>query len=161
MTGEQVNPVLTEMARARAAAEPLPGSLAEAFLGDAIEVIEGVKVRRVVASDWIILRWLNSPIVRQMLEMQKPMEKREPVDYSAEEAYEICYQFTHNPKEVRAMKEQGRKAFTEAAIEEFGDRFSTMEIAELVVDAVSKQLQRSWATALSVAPKEEPAEKKT
>jgi hypothetical protein len=161
MEGETVNPQLIEMARARAAAEPLPGSLAEAFLEDAIEVIHGVKVRRVVASDWIILRWLNSPIVRQMLEMQKPAAKREPVEYTAEEAYEICFQFTHNPKEVRALKEQGRKAFAEKAIEEFGDTFPTMEIAESVVVAVSKQLQRSWATALSLAPKEEPAEKKT
>ena len=63
---------LTEDARKRAAATPLPGALAEAFLCDAIFVPWGDKqipVRRVVASDWPILQWLESPIFKLILEI--------------------------------------------------------------------------------------------
>lgn len=159
MTGEKVNPVLTEMARARAMAEPLPGTLAEAFLNDAIDV-HGIKVRRAVASDFVLMRWLDSPIYRQMLESQKPKEKQEPVEYAAEEAFEIAFQFTRSPKETRAIQAKGRQAFREAAIEEFGDRFPNMAVAESVVEAAAEQMKKAWATGIENGSPE-PAEKKT
>ena len=59
---------LREEANRRAAATPLPGALADAFLTDAIQVTDTMFVRRVVASDWSILQWLDSPIYKMILD---------------------------------------------------------------------------------------------
>ena len=155
------NPVLTEEARKRAAATPFPGPLAEAFLSDAIQVDDHLFVRRIVASDWKILQWLDSPIIRQMLELQKDEKLREDVQFTDEEEWEMCWQFTHSPKECRELRAKGREAFKAAAVE-YGDTI-TMPQSKLIIKAIGKQIVNSYSTAVKYMPKEsaEPAEKKT
>lgn len=147
--GNEINPALVAAAGKRAAAEPLPGALSEAFLGDAIDV-QGVKVRRIVASDWIILKGLNSPIYRQMLEFQKDEAQREPVPFTDGEAYEICWQFTHAPKASRELLARGREVFTETAREEIADLLD-VAVCDAIVKAVGLQMVKSFQTAEMIA----------
>lgn len=148
------------MATARAAADPLPGALKEAFIGGDINVAKDVTVRRVVASDWKKLKWLDSPILKQMLELQKPVEAREEVPYTDTEAFEICFQFTRPPKDTHAFLLGPRENFREAAIDTIGDKYD-LPLCYKIVDAVSEQFAKSFLTALQFMPDEENAEKKS
>lgn len=154
-----VNPTLEREAAKRASADPLPGALSEAFLSDAIDV-GGVKVRQVKATDWKLLKWLNSPILQQMLELQKPKEQRQEVPLTDEEEWEICFQFTTEPKVLRKLMGGTREAFTEIATEMIADKLDTAQI-KAMTNAVSEQFIASFKTALLFFPPEEPAEKKT
>ena len=137
---------LTEDAQKRAAADPLPGSLAEAFLSDAIQVGDNLYVRRVVASDWRIIKALDSPLYRQMLEYQKPEETREEIEFSDEEQWEMCWQFTHSPKECRALLAKGRDAFRETA-SEMADTISMPQMP-MIIKAIVKQIYASFETSI-------------
>ena len=159
-TAEQVEQVLTEEARKRAAATPFPGPLADAFLHDAIQVDDQLFVRRIVASDWKILQWLDSPICKQMLEFQKEEKLRDPVPFTDEEEWEMAWQFTHSPKECRELMAKGREVFRAAAIE-FGDTL-TMPQSKLVINAIGRHITNSWMTCIKYVPKDSSAtEKKT
>ena len=146
------NPVLTEEARKRASATPFPGPLAEAFLSDAIQVDEKLFVRRIVASDWKILQWLDSPIMRQMLELLKDEKLRDDVPFTDEEEWEMCWQFTHLPKDCRELQAKGRETFRAVAVE-YGDTI-TMPQSKLIVRAIGKQIVNSYSTAVKYMPKE-------
>ena len=151
---------LKEDARRRAGTDPLPGPLADAFQSDCIPVNGSVKVRRVVTSDWVILRQLKSPIIQQMLEMQKDEAIREEVPFTDEEGYEICWQFTHNPKDCRALLEVSRERFRQQAIEDIADSLDPSIVGQ-VVKAVGKQILRSFETALKYGTDESDGEKKS
>ena len=149
-----------EEARKRAATDPLPGPLAEAFLSDSIKVGQ-INVRRVVASDWPILKQLNSPIYLQWLEMQKAPEIREEVPFTDEQAYEMCWQFTHTPKESRVLLVGGVEAYRLKATEEIADMFDLATLTE-IVNAIQQQLMRSSRSVLKLGSGEsEEPEKKT
>ena len=154
---------LTEEARKRAAATPFPGALSDAFLSDAIKVGEGLLVRRIVASDWKILTALDSPIIKQILELQKDEKIREEVSYTDEEEWEMCWQFTHSPKECRELLTKGKESFREQAME-MADMI-TMPQAKLIVRAIGAHLMNGFMTAMKYAPEvpneSDPAEKKT
>jgi hypothetical protein len=139
---------LTDDANRRAAVTPLPGALSEAFLNDAIQVADGLFVRRVVASDWPILQWLDSPIYKMVLEIQKDESIRESVTYSDEEEWEMCWQFTHTPKQVRELKNKGRDVFRQTAIDEMGDAYS-LTTTKKAVEAISQQIIKSFDTKIS------------
>lgn len=147
------------MAAARANADPLPGALKEAFIGGDIQVAKGVTVRRIVATDWDILKWLDSPILKQMLELQKPPEARERLEYTQSECYEICFQLMTSSKELRKFLGGSRDAFREAATEAIGDKYD-ISVCNQIVDAAIAQFGNSFLTALQFMPDEE-AEKKS
>ena len=136
---------LTEEARKRAAATPLPGALSEAFLADAIKVTDELYVRRIVASDWGILQWLDSPIHKLILEIQKDEKIREAVNYTDEEEWEMVWQFTHEPKEIRALKVKGREVFKETCANEIGDKYA-LNVTKMAVEAISEQIIKSFET---------------
>ena len=136
---------LREEANRRAAATPLPGALSDAFLTDAIHVADGLDVRRVVASDWSILQWLDSPIYKMILEVQKDEKLRDAVSYTDEEEWEMVWQFTHSPKDVRALKAKGREVFKETCAAEIGDKYKLTETKQ-AVEAISKQILASFDT---------------
>ena len=144
---------LREEANRRAAATPLPGPLADAFLTDAIQVSENLFVRRVVASDWSILQWLDSPIYKMILEIQKDESLREVISYADDEEWEMVWQFTHTPKEVRALKAKGRTVFKETCADEIGDKYS-LAITKKAVEAISKQILASFDTKIGFGDSE-------
>lgn len=160
MTGETVNPALQDMARSRAGAEPLPGAMADAFLADDIQIAEGIVVRRIVASDWKILNWLNSPIKLQVLELTKPKEQREDVQISDDEEMEICFQFTRPLPEVRKAQKFGRAGFTETAYQSIGDKYDNVIIGK-IKDAVTDQFLLWLKRMAELMPNASEPEKKT
>jgi hypothetical protein len=152
---------LTEQARRRAAATPLPGALADAFLTDAIQVTDNMFVRRVVASDWSILQWLDSPIYKMILEVQKDEAMRDAVTYTDEEEWEMCWQFTHSPKDCRALKAKGREVFRQTCIDEMGDT-NPLVVTKKAVEAISKQILASFDTKIGFSSGEgDDSKKKT
>jgi len=150
---------LKEQANRRAAATPLPGALADAFLTDAIQVTDNMFVRRIVASDWKILQALGSPIYKLILELQKDAALREDISYTDEEEWEMCWQFTHNPKECRELLAKGKDAFRSEAVA-LGDTL-TLPVMKSIVAAVRKHLFDSYLTKVNFGSEETPAEKKT
>jgi hypothetical protein len=150
---------LTEDANRRAAATPLPGALAEAFLTDAIQVSDKLWVRRVVASDWSILQWLDSPIYKMILEVQKDEKIRDEVPYTDEEEWEMCWQFTHTPKQCRELKAKGRGVFRQTCIDEMGDAHSLI-VTKKAVEAISKQILASFDTKIGFSSSDESELKK-
>lgn len=150
---------LRDEANRRAAATPLPGALADAFLTDAIQITDNLFVRRVVASDWSILQWLDSPIYKMILEVQKEDALREEVTYTDEEEWEMVWQFTHAPKDVRALKAKGREVFKETCANEIGDAYSLV-VTKKVVEAISKQILSSFDTKIGFASSEEGGDSK-
>jgi hypothetical protein len=143
--GENENPVLREEAAKRANATPLPGALSDAFLTDSIPVSANILVRRVVASDWPLMQWLDSPIYKMFLEMMKEEAIREAVSFTDEEEWEMMWQFTHTPQQCRDLKAKGREAFRATAVAEIGDSMSKIETAEGVA-AISQQVVKSFGT---------------
>ena len=136
---------LRQEANKRAAATPLPGALADAFLTDAIQITDTMFVRRVVASDWSILQWLDSPIYKMILEVQKDEKLRDAVTYTDEEEWEMCWQFTHSPKDCRALKAKGREVFRQTCTDEMGDAYPLI-VTKKAVEAISKQILASFDT---------------
>lgn len=150
---------LTEDANRRAAATPLPGALADAFLTDSIQVSDNLFVRRVVASDWSILQWLDSPIYKMILEVQKDEKIRESVSYTDDEEWEMVWQFTHSPKDVRSLKAKGREVFKETCASDIGDSYSLV-VTKKAVEAISKQILASFDTKIGFSSGDEPDSKK-
>ena len=134
----------------RAEATPLPSVLADAFLNGAIDVGDNVKVRRAVASDWPLIQWLNSPLFKLLLEIQKDESLREEVPYTDEEEWEMCWQFTHTPAQCRELKAKGREAFREVAVAEIGDNMQ-MGVQKNVVMAITQQVAASFGTKIEFA----------
>src|SRR5262245_1753898 len=131
----------------RVSGDPLPGPLAQAFSNTEI-TIAGVTVRKVVASDWIILRELNSPVIRLIQELRQNPNDDPKVEVKDEENFEIVYQFTHTAKECRALLRHGKEYFREKALEFVDEKeFNPIQVQDIVAAAM-EQIRRSWETAL-------------
>ena len=144
---------LRDESQKRAAADPLPGPLSDAFLKGAIRISRDVAVRRIVASDWHILKGLDSPILRQLLELQKDESLREETAYSDVEQCEMVYQFTHTPKECRELLAQGRNLFKAKAEDYCDDQINFAQMPQIIA-AITKQLSDCIATSLSYSADE-------
>lgn len=62
------------------------------------------------------MKWLESPLWKSFLELQKDEKIREEVEYSDEEQYEMAWQFTHSPAEVRELMAQGRERYRSTSV---------------------------------------------
>ncbi len=135
-------------ALARASGDPFPGPLAEAFCKTSITVGEW-KIRKIVASDWVAFKQLNSPLLRFVLDIQQGVED---LKFEAEESelWALCWQMMHNPKQVRELMAQGVEAFNAKAQEEIGDHLETSQVT-LIVRAIIEHLRRSWETVVKYA----------
>lgn len=134
-------PTIEDMAAERAASDPLPGPLSAAFISDSIEVA-GMRVRKLVASDYVVFKFLDSPILRQLLELAKPEDAREDVIANDTEEWEMVWQFTNNPRKVRDAMAKGREFFSKSATDEVGDRLSPEQL-KIVMLAIFEQIKRS------------------
>jgi hypothetical protein len=139
--------ILRQMASDRASADPFPGPLSEAFCKGAIQVGE-FQVRKIVASDWKILKALDSPILKFIQEMIQDPGQVPDVPVNDVEEWEVCLQFTRDPESVRELLSKGREVFRSAATKEIGDTVEA-ETVKIIVACVAEHIRRSWATALS------------
>lgn len=159
ITGEQIVEIigadklaehsLKSMAAGRASATPLPGPLASAFTAGDIKAGE-YSVRRIVLADWRIFDIVDSPLVRMMLELQKPEKEQEQVVTTADEDAMLCYQFTRPAREVyERLTKDGKAVVIEQAkdIFLFGDGDSTT----VITNAIMEQFGRHMKTRLEYA----------
>lgn len=137
------------LAQKRASADPLPGPLAEAFIPGGIKVGE-FTIRKIVASDWIILKQIGSPLHKQMLEWRQNPKNPTNVEMDEQQEKELCYQFTRPVVEVREMLAAGSEAFQSAVTSEIGDKVDVHNI-KIMALAVMEQVARSWSTAVEYA----------
>jgi len=108
--------ILEQDALRRAALDPLPGPLKEAFLPKLpLKLSNGMTVRQPVAWDFVIMEALNSPMHLMRLESAKDPANREAVKMSNQDDFELAYQFTHSIDECEEVLEQGREKFAAAA----------------------------------------------
>lgn len=133
-------------ATARANAEPLPGPVAGCFPAGSIQVGESHFVRPIRAFDISILKKLNSPLYRQMLESDKNGSGEE-VEFTDEESWEICWQFSNPTARVKEVFQKGRAAIRAAAETEIGEALDPATVA-MMVQAVGEQIKRAFQTAL-------------
>ena len=146
-----------------AGAMPAPGALATAFLTGPIEV-GPYSVRKMVASDWLALQKIESGIMLNAGELDKPESLR--VNYWTDQTnYELIWILTHTPTQVRTALNlrqfpgsSGNLA--QRAQELMIERFREMCAAETVdlmenpgdykrlVEAVVEQITRANATIL-------------
>lgn len=144
--------ILENEAAKRANADPLPGPAGDAFAKNGpIEVGPHV-VREVVASDWKVLKALDSPIIKMIMEMRQNPNSNVEIDVTDDEEFQIAFQFTRPPKVVREAMAKGKEAFTETAVLEIGDKIDSPTI-KLIQAAVMEQIRRSWITAVSYKEK--------
>ena len=74
-------------AREKANADPLPGPLLDAFLAPEA-VAAGLRLQPIVAYHLVLLRALDSPLLRLLAELGKPEADRRDPDYSDDELFE-------------------------------------------------------------------------
>lgn len=103
---------------AKAGAEPFPGPLAAAFAEGPIK-IGRFTVREFVPMDAAILRRINSPFYRQILEILKPRDKRKPTEYEDADEWAVIYLFTRPCDEAEAKLNLGLADFLRSARAEF------------------------------------------
>lgn len=161
-TGLSVREVLTEQFRRESVTEantdPLPGPLGLAFPERSLRV-GAFSIRPVVGIDIVILRQLNSPLIRQMAEAAKPKDQRTATEFSDEDGWEMCLQFLLSPVEAEAELKKGREQFREQARQRIGLRMNPVIIGQIVA-AVTQQFTDAFATAVqfSKAEAEPPVE---
>lgn len=138
---------LERAARDRVSGDPLPGPLAQAFLEGDIQA-GGLAIRPFVASDWVILRGLESPIIRLIEELAQNPKEDPKITISDEEKFEIIYQFTRPAKECRALLKRGKDLFRETATDFVDERKLNLVQMQECLNAAMEQIRRSWETTL-------------
>jgi hypothetical protein len=144
-----------QAAQRRANTEPLPGPLADAFDPTERQVL-GFHLRPVVASDFILLKKLNSPLYRHMFDLaehqravaagEQPEGSEPPTTpYDEEECVEMVYQFTIPVAQARGEILRGREYFRERAHAGVTDRAPIGALPKLVA-AVIAHFVASYST---------------
>lgn len=140
-------------AKAEASMEPLPGPLADAFGPDTI--INGIRIRPVVHYDLVILRQLNSPLYRHMLEMGKPENERQEIKYTDDDGYMLVWQFTTPISQVREELGRGHESLKACALAATAYRLPPPVMAALIT-GVLDNFKRSFDVAVKYgAPEKE------
>lgn len=136
----------------RAQMDAVPGPLADAFAGD-VPKFCGLTLREVVPTDLGLLKRLDSPLHREMLQLAKPVEERVSPEFADEDVWELLYLFTRPARAARATLAMGRPQFREAALA-FADALPPEAIgrrAELMA-IVSQLWLRAFSTLVEHAP---------
>ena len=158
VTAKQVEDHLARVdARTEASKEPLPGPLLEAFAG-LPEQIAGLRVRPLCHFDFVILRRVDSPLLRQLV---KGRSSKRTTPYDDEDGYVMVYQFTRPAAGIAdwfdrfTNPQKAATAFKKLARAEIGLKLGPMEVG-LLVKAVEREFVAYFSTAVQYAPKEAP-----
>jgi hypothetical protein len=138
-----------EAAYAQANGAVLPGPLAEAIEPEPVEVA-GLRVRRVVHYDFVLLRRLNSPLLKQLARAAEGQAGG--TEFSDEDAYVMVWQFTRPVREAAAyLAEHGANGVRAAALESIGCALGPVEVG-LLVQAVEREFVRALSTVVKYEP---------
>lgn len=134
---------LIALANKRAIADPLPGPAGDAFCSGPIEV-GGKIVYKVVPRHFQALKAIGSPLIGIMQDVVSTGKVE--TEFDDEQAWEICWIFTHTGKQVREVFTKGVSAIKEAAMVEVGECEDYP--VNLVIFAIMEQLKRHMSTAI-------------
>ncbi len=150
MTPSQIaaHPIAVE----RANREPLPGALAGAF--DPMQSIKvgDYTIRPIVAGDYTLIKKLNSPVYRQILELQKE-NGGEEVQVDDVEQWELIYILTNPPEHSLKLLYNGGN-IRDKAIETLGAKLGPLLVADLFIACI-QQFKTHMETMLSYAAAKE------
>lgn len=135
------------MANSRAGAAALPGPVADAFSGPI--KVGNYSVRPFVAADWVIIQKLDSPLYRMFLELQKPEDKQEKTECTAEEIAITCWHLTSDVRSVYKAVSADVDAAKETALKAFF--YDAGEVNDLIMAAAMEQFTRHLKTRLQHA----------
>ncbi|HOC55131.1 MAG TPA: hypothetical protein PKI20_05895 [Verrucomicrobiota bacterium] len=138
----------------RAAADPLPGPLADAF-GPLPETVSGLRVRPVVHYDFVVLRALKSPLLDHLAGASNA--RRKPASpFSDDQGYEMVLQFTTPPEQLADLMDQHGpsfpKWFRRQARQRIGFRLGPVQVA-LLVKLVEQAFIAAFKTVLEFTEK--------
>lgn len=140
---------------AAANAEPLPGPLAEAFAGVPSE-IAGLKVRPLVHWDFVILRRLDSPLLKHLgADMANGQKSKQApkTSVSDDEASEAVFLFTRPCEDVDSLIEQkGLLEFRRQARRQIGMKLGPVEV-QMLMGAIANEFVRYFSTAVKYVAK--------
>lgn len=141
----------------QAQATPLPGPLKNAFaLKESIDV-GPYQVRAIVDRDFEYLQLMDNPLHYQMTGKEFDMMKM----VRGQNAYDICFMFTHPFKEVKGiLKSGGIKEFQEKS----GEEFDSLDLGQMleIIKGIYAQLERYWEPVIGhQAPGEDNSKKNT
>jgi hypothetical protein len=135
-------------ARLAANLNPAPGPLAQALTPDPI-VVGPFTLNEFVGGHLLILQRIDSPFFRQIVEDAKPKgEKREPVKFEDEDAFEALYVLTTPLPQLRALLAKGRQSFRETALAATLD--AALITSNEAAAAVTSALVRAFSTRLAL-----------
>lgn len=134
---------------AQANAEPFPGPLDAAFAQGPVQ-IGGFTVRELVPIDVKLLKRLDSPFYRQMLELLKPKEQRQRTPVADEQEWEIIYLFTRPSLEAEAELDRSLAGFRHAARLAFAHNPRiNVAVYQRLYNACANRIIRAFATAVA------------
>ena len=116
--------------REQAHKEPLPGALFDAFAA-VPEQIAGLRVRPLCHYDFVILRRLDSPLLRQLVGAKASKQR---TAYNDEDGYSMVYQFTRPAAEIADWfnkfpnAHKAAPAFRKLARAEIGMKLGPIEV---------------------------------
>jgi hypothetical protein len=156
-----------DVVKRKACAEPFPGPLHEAFAAEP-PTVAGIKLRAMVAADFILLKQLGSPLYRRsfdLAEHQRRINAGEiaadapppSTSFTEEELAEMVYQLMQPARDARRVLAQGREHFREKAMAEVMDRILVTDIPHLVNAVVGIYLQ-AFSTAIGYREPEKSGE---
>lgn len=143
-----------------AASDPLPGPLLNAFLPEPL-VAAGLELRPVVASDWAILKRLDSPILKELARASVAAKNPElagpTTTFEEEDIWELLFLWTNPPPVVRAALAKGRPQFREHVLATLADKLPGGVIGQgqQLIDALFGNLLRSLSTQIGHEPRAE------
>lgn len=130
-----------------ASAMPLPGPAASAFLYGPIQVGKW-SVRKMVMSDWKVLQKINSGVMLNAAELDKPKEIRVE-NWTEQTDNELIWILTHTPDEIREALRAGFEAFCRRCTAETEDSIVVPSEYFALQKAVMEQINGANATILS------------
>ena len=156
-TAESAAHAAHQQALRDASADPLPGPLADAF-ASLPDQIAGLRVRKMVHYDFVIMKLVGSPVLEQLRNQGKKGKTATPFDDA--DGYQMIYQFTRPVEELAdwlAKRAPGRAApeFRKLALREIGMALGPVEVA-LLVKMVERTILDAFSTALQYAEKDPP-----
>jgi len=143
---------------AQANAEPFPGPLAQAFAQGPIRVGE-FTIREFVPMDAAILRRLDSPFYRQILEVLKPVGARKPTPYEDTDEWMVIFLFTRPCAEAEKILDAGPAVFAQAAREAFAHNPRiNLALYQDLFTACASRIMAAFHTALDYRARESDGE---
>lgn len=139
--------LLENEATKRASAHPLPGPLRDAFCSGPITVA-GKTIYKVVPRTFQALVAIDSPMIKTIQDVVQT--GKVDTEFTEEQAWEICWIFTHEPKAVREMLDKGVAALKEAAVNEVGESWDAAAV-NMVIAGCLEQIKRHMLTSVKFA----------